>query len=88
MQLQKEVKSNPKQPSCKKVCGFKKAQILVKRGEGNTNSPELSSLKILSLAITAISWPPPWISHLFSQWRVAPFFLQLGCSGLDNFKPI
>jgi len=29
-------------------------------------SPELSSLKILPLAYhQAISWPPPWISHLF-----------------------
>jgi len=27
MQLQKEVKSNPKQPSCKKVCGPKKAIV-------------------------------------------------------------
>jgi len=27
MQLQKELKSNPKQPSCKKVCGPKKAIV-------------------------------------------------------------
>jgi len=36
---------------------------LVKHGEGNTNSPELSLLKIFPN--TAISWLPPWISHLF-----------------------
>jgi len=53
----------------------------VKHGEGNTNSPELSLLKIF-----AISLPFTWISHLFSLW---PFwgrtlFLQLGCFGLDN----
>jgi len=36
----------------------------VKRGEGNTNSPELSLLKFLPLTYhQAISWPPPWISH-------------------------
>jgi len=28
MQLQKEVKCNPKQPSCKKVCGPKKAIVI------------------------------------------------------------
>jgi len=27
MQLQKEVKSNPKQPGCKKVCSLKKAIV-------------------------------------------------------------
>jgi len=27
MQLQKEMKSNPKHPSCKKVCGPKKAIV-------------------------------------------------------------
>jgi len=27
MQLQKEVKSNPKQPICKKVCGPKRAIV-------------------------------------------------------------
>jgi len=43
-------------------------QILVKHGEGNTNSPELLLLKFLSLAYhQVISWPPPWISNLFSQ---------------------
>jgi len=53
----------------------------VKHGEGNTNSPELSLLKFLPLAYhQVISWPPPWISHLFLQW---PFwgahpFLPLG----------
>jgi len=63
----------------------------VKRGEGDTNSPKLSFLKILPLAyhhshfLAAISWQPSWISHLFSLW---PFwgrtlFLQLGCFGLD-----
>jgi len=39
---------------------------------------------IKNFVITAIFWPPPWISQLFSQW---PFwgrtFLQLGCFGLD-----
>jgi len=52
----------------------------VKRGEGNTNLPELS------LAYhQAISWPPPWISHLFSQWPSwgSHTILQLGCFGLD-----
>jgi len=47
MQLQNEVKSNPKQPSCKKVCAPKNAVSL---GEGNTNSPALLLLKILPLA--------------------------------------
>jgi len=29
----------------------------------------LPLLKILPLAyLTTISWPPPWILHLFSQW--------------------
>ena len=47
-----------------------------------TNSPELSLLKFLPLTYHhSHSWPPPWISHLFSPW---PFwgphlFLQLGC---------
>jgi len=40
----------------------------VKHEEDSTNFPELSLLKFLLLTITAISWPPPWISHLFSQW--------------------
>jgi len=32
------------------------------------NLPELLLLKILPLAYhQAISWPPPWISYLFSQ---------------------
>jgi len=33
--------------------------------EGNT---ELSLLKLPLAYHQAISWPPPWISHLFSQW--------------------
>jgi len=38
----------------------------MKHGEGNT---ELSLLKFLPLAYhQAISWLPPWISHLFLQW--------------------
>jgi len=47
----------------------------VKRGEGNTNSPELSLLKFLPLAyhhshfLAAI-----WISHLFSQQGPHTFF--------------
>jgi len=42
--------------------------LLVTHGEGKTNSPELSLLKILLLVNHyTISWPPPWISHLFSQ---------------------
>jgi len=33
------------------------------------NSPELLLLNFLPLAYhQAISWLPPWISHLFSQW--------------------
>jgi len=36
---------------------------------GNTNSAELSLLKILLLAYHhSHSWPPPWIPNLFSQW--------------------
>jgi len=36
---------------------------------GNTNSAELSLLKFLLLACHhSHSWPPPWISYLFSQW--------------------
>jgi len=58
----------------------------VKCGEGTTNSPELSLLKFLPLAYhQAISLPPTWILHLFSQWPswgAAHFFLQLGCFGL------
>jgi len=50
----------------------------VKHEEGSTNSPELSLLKFLPLAsITAISWPPLWISLLFSQqhsWGLHTFF--------------
>jgi len=52
------------------------------------NSPELSLLKFLPLAYhQAISWPPPCISYLFSQWPswgAAHFFLLLGCFGLDH----
>ena len=33
--------------------------------EGNINSPELSLLILPLHTITAISWLPPWISHLF-----------------------
>jgi len=50
------------------------------------NSPEFSLLKFLLLAYhQAISWPPPWISHLFSQWPSwePDTTLQLGCFGLD-----
>jgi len=48
-------------------------QILVKRGEGNTNSPELLLLPL------AISWPPPWISHIFHNDLLGgrTLFLQL-----------
>jgi len=59
----------------------------VKREEGNTNSPELSLLKFLLLTYhhsTAISWPPPWISHLFSQWRLHTFFNSWAVFGLDD----
>ena len=34
------------------------------------NTPELSLLKLLS--ITAISWSPPWISHLFHPGLLGP----------------
>jgi len=34
MQLQKEVKSNPKQPSCKTVCSPKKAIVKEFQGGG------------------------------------------------------
>jgi len=63
----------------------------VKHGEGSTNSSELSLLNFLPLAYhQAISWPPPWISHLFSQWPSwrPHTFLQLGCFGLDNITAI
>jgi len=49
---------------------------------GNTNSAELSLSKFLLLAYHhSHSWPPPWISHIFSQWPSwGPHpFLQLGC---------
>jgi len=37
-------------------------QLMSKCAEGNTNSPEMSSLNFLPLAyLTAISWPPSWI---------------------------
>jgi len=51
-------------------------------GRGNTNSTKLALLKCLLLAYHHNhSWPPPWISHLFSQWLSwGPHtFLQLGC---------
>ena len=45
---------------------------------------ELSVLNFLLLTystITAISWPPPWISHLFQNGllRGRTLFLHLGC---------
>jgi len=58
------------------------------RGEGNTNSPELLLFKFLPIAYNqAISWPPPWISHLFHNGLLGgcTLFLQLGCFGLDGF---
>jgi len=111
MQLQKEVKSNPKQPNCKKsvrpprrqkrcesnvatkkwLDGRLMKKILIMATQVNlvpnpsetTNSPELSLLKFLPLAYhLAISWPPPWISHLFYLLGVHTLFLQLGCFGL------
>jgi len=58
-------------------------QILVKHGEGNTNSPELPLLKIFPLAyhhshFLAATWD-------FSQWAFwdRTLFLQLRCFGLD-----
>jgi len=43
----------------------------------------LKSLLEFLPTITAISWPPPWISHLFSQWRSWGLH-TLGCFGLDT----
>jgi len=62
----------------------------VKRGEGNTNSPELWLLKILSLAYHHSHFLAATLNFtFFSLW---PFwgrtlFLQLGCFGLDSFSP-
>ena len=47
MQLQKEEKSNPKQPSCKKACG------------PAPNSHELSLLKFLYLELSCLICPLP-----------------------------
>jgi len=74
MQLQKEVKSNPKQPSCKKRVQPQKDHC-EKRceiqgsgcGEGNTNSPELSLLKF------AISLPSQPFFHN-GLFGAAPYF--------------
>ena len=49
---------------------------------GNTNSAELSLLKVLLLAYHySHSWPPPWISHPFHNGLLGglTLFLQLGC---------
>jgi len=67
----------------------------VKRGEGSTNSPELSLLKILPLAYHHSHFLAAALdSHLFHYglfWGRA-LFLQLGCFGLDkslnNVKPL
>jgi len=70
----------------------------MKRGEGNTNLPELSLLNLLTYStITAISWLPPWISHffyngllgghtLFYSWAV--FRLDFLCSAIIITKII
>jgi len=88
--------SNPKQLSCKKVCGPEKGHC-EKRCD-NSGEFVLPSLRFTRIClncchlkfchkptITTISWLPPWISHLFSLnlLRAAHFFLQLGCFGLD-----
>jgi len=59
----------------------------VKRGEGNTNSPELSLLKILPLAyhhshfLAATFDFTSFFTMAFFGGRT--LFLQLGCFGLD-----
>jgi len=56
----------------------------VKRGEGNTNSPELSLLKFLPLAYNHSHFLVGF--HIFFHKSIfgGPHtFLQLGCFGLD-----
>jgi len=80
MQLQKGVKSNPKQPSCKKRVRPQKGHC-----EKAPNFFWLSLLKILPLAYYHHSHFLGWISLLFSQWHFwgCTLFLQLGYFGLD-----
>ena len=60
----------------------------MKLGGGTTNSSVLLLLKFspFPYTITAISWPPSWISHLFSLWLFGgcTLFLQLDCFGLGT----
>jgi len=57
----------------------------VKRGEGNTNSIELSFLKILPLAYHQSHFLAATLD--FTQWLFwgLTLFLQLGCFGLDYY---
>jgi len=59
----------------------------VKRGEGNTNSPELLLLKILPLAYHHNHFLAATLdfTSFFTMAFLGPhFFLQLGCFGLDR----
>jgi len=76
MQLQKEVKSNPKWSSCKKVCGPQEGHCkqrceiycMVAAKKWQANGKDLATKIHLNChysTITAISWPLPWILHHF-----------------------
>jgi len=59
----------------------------VKRGEGNTNLPELSLLKILPLAYHHshfLAATLDFTSFFTMVFLGRTLFLQLGCLGLDN----
>jgi len=63
-----------------------RCQILVKRGEGNTNSSELSLLKIFPLAYHHSHFLAATLDFTsFSQWLSLgrSHFLKLSCFGLD-----
>ena len=54
----------------------------------STKFTGIFNIKIFTITITAISWPSPWISHLFrhSLFEGCTLFLQLGCFGPEiNF---
>jgi len=48
MQLQKEVKSNAKQPSCKKVCGPEESRHCEKRYEIQGGSQEMANCRLIT----------------------------------------
>ena len=85
MQIQKEVKSNPKQPSCKKrSAALKKAMV----ESLAPNSSELPLLKFLPLTYHHSHFLAATLDFTsFSTiafLRATLLFLQLGCFGLDN----